>query len=353
MAAGDGLLLRVRPPLGRVTAAEAHLLARLAATRGNGAIDLTNRAALQLRGLTEPGWRAALAELVDAGLVDADPLREARALLVAPDWRAGDDTHRIATALAERLVELPSLPAKFGIAVDAGDASVLGDAAADLRVERATSGGLMLRADGRTTGVALAPGTEIDALVALAEWFVESNGAAARRMTRHDAPLPPWADGTLRPRHAPHAIAADPRAVTLPFGRIDADALAHLAATPGLAALRLTPWRALLLDGAVTGPTVAPDLRHVDACVGAPACPQASVATRPLATVLAPLVAGTLHVSGCAKGCARRTAAGLTLTGRDGTFDLALDARADAAPLLRGLSPEQVLANVKGLPRAA
>ena len=57
---------------------------------------------------------------------------------------------------------------------------------------------------------------------------------------------------------------------------------------------------------------------HVDACVGAPACPQASVATRDLAARLAPLVTGRLHISGCAKGCARARAADWVLTGREG-----------------------------------
>ena len=83
---------------------------------------------------------------------------------------------------------------------------------------------------------------------------------------------------------------------------------------------------------------------HVDACVGAPACPQASVETRDLATRLAPLVDGHLHVSGCAKGCARARAADWVLTGREGAFDLARHARAGAAPLHTGLTPERAVA---------
>ena len=353
MAAGDGLLLRVRPAMGRVTADQALLIARLAARHGNHAIDLTNRAALQLRGLDEDGWRAALATLVEAELVDTDPARETPPLLVAPDWREGDDTHRIAAALSARLGELPALPAKFGIAVDAGAACVLGDASADLRVERAETGALMLRADGRATGVALSPGEEVDAVVALAQWFVASGGESARRMARHDAPLPGWAIGTWRPKRITADPAAGPDAYPLAFGRIHADTLALLAVRPGVHALRLTPWRALLLEGGAAPSSNAAALRHVDACVGAPACPQASVATRPLATALAALVTGTLHVSGCSKGCARRTPADLMLTGRDGLFDLAQDARADAPPLLCGLTSEQVLAHVKGHARAA
>ncbi|SEL08014.1 precorrin-3B synthase [Sphingomonas palmae] len=353
MAAGDGLLLRVRPSMGRITAEQARLIADIAALHGNGAIDLTNRAALQLRGLDEAGWRAAIDRLVAAGLVDADPARETLPLLVAPDWREGDDTHRIATALSARWAELPPLPDKFGIAIDAGQVCVLGDASADLRVERADTGALMLRADGRATGIAVPVGEEVDAILALADWFVASGGTAAGRMARHNAALPDWATGGLCPRRSTGAPADDPPSYPLPFGRIDADALTALTQRVGLAALRLTPWRTLLLEGAPAPKSDLGYLRGIDACVGAPACPQGSVATRPLATELAPLIAGTLHVSGCDKGCARRTRADVVLTGRDGRFDLALNARADAPPVVCGLTYEQVLAHFKGFPRAA
>ena len=43
---------------------------------------------------------------------------------------------------------------------------------------------------------------------------------------------------------------------------------------------------------------------RVIACTGAPGCLQAHAATRPLARALAPKLTETLHVSGCAKGCA-------------------------------------------------
>ena len=190
MAAGDGLILRVRPRLARLTPAQARTIAVVARTHGNGLIDLTNRAALQLRGLREADWPVALGALVAAGLVDPDPVREARALLVAPDWREGDDTHRIACALLDRLDALPPLPGKIGIAIDAGREPVLTDSPADFRIERGATGGLILRAEGRAGGYALTPGEETTALIALAEWFVASGGVAAGRMARHVAPLP-------------------------------------------------------------------------------------------------------------------------------------------------------------------
>jgi len=345
MAAGDGLLVRVRPPLGRLTRDQMLGLCDLASTYGNGQIDMTNRANLQIRGVAENGWEPLVAALVALGLVDPDPQLEARrAILGAPVWSAGDDTHRIASELERRLSELPDLPGKVGFAIDAGAAPLLSADPADFRIERGVNGGLILRADGRESGVLLADGGEVDALIALAEWFVATGGRDAGRMARHHAPLPGWADGRERPAApatmltpGPHDLGA---ARALPFGRIDAGTFR----ASGADAFRTTPWRIVLMEGAAYE-TGAEALLRTDACVGAPACPQASVETRDLATLLAPLIAGRLHVSGCAKGCARSAAADVVLTGRGGHYDLAFDARADAIPTLSGLSAHQVLAH--------
>jgi sulfite reductase beta subunit-like hemoprotein len=68
------------------------------------------------------------------------------------------------------------------------------------------------------------------------------------------------------------------------------------------------------------------------------------VETRALARRLAPLVpeGAVLHLSGCAKGCAHPKPASLTLTGREGAFDLIVGGRPDAPPRLRGLAPETI-----------
>lgn len=357
MAAGDGLLLRLRPPLAHLTPDQLRTIADVASLYGNGQIDLTSRAALQLRGLRERDGPDARDRLVAAGLVDADPRREARVVLVAPAWRPGDDTHRLAIGLRDRLDALPALPGKVGIAIDAGDAAVLHDTSADFRIERGESGGLILRADGRPHGAPLAPGAELDALVALARWFAASGGAAAGRMARHHAPLPDWAAGREAPARATLAVVqgAHPLGTIIgtAFGRVDADRLLRL---PGLRGVRLTPWRALLLVGVAPDDARAlfhdPALLRVDACVGAPACPQASVATCALAARLAPHVAGRLHVSGCAKGCARAAPADVVLTGRDGRFDLAHHARAGAPPHRAALSADDLPALFEGPFRA-
>jgi precorrin-3B synthase len=354
MESGDGYVVRVRPRLARLTAAQALGLSTAAQAHGAGLIDLTNRANLQLRGVPEGALDPLRADLAALDLLDPDTATEGRRnLLVAPDWVAGDDTHRIAQGLLARLSDLPGLPPKVGFAIDAGDAPILSADPADIRIERGQGGGLILRAEGRATGCPLAPGDEVSALIRLAGWFVASGGPAAGRMVRHAAPLPDWAAGDVaplppRPALAPGDTALGP-ARGLPFGQIAADDLAGAIRASGAVALRLTPWRVLVLEGGAQGdwPGLIADpadpILRVDACAGAPLCPQSSVETRALARALAPRVAGRLHVSGCAKGCARPGPADVTLTGRGGRFDLALAARAGDMPVAAGLTPADVL----------
>jgi len=56
----------------------------------------------------------------------------------------------------------------------------------------------------------------------------------------------------------------------------------------------------------------------------------------------------TLHVSGCAKGCAHPGPATATLTGRDGRFDLIPDGPAGGTPLARGLTEAQLTDRLRG-----
>lgn len=355
MESGDGLIVRVRPVLARLTAEQAYGLCDAARAYGSGIIDLTSRANLQIRGVRPETHGPLLERLGGLGLLDADPALESRRnILVDPFWQAGDDTARVAAALAARLGELPPLPAKVGFAVDGGNARRLVAASADIRVERGAGGGLILRADGAPLGRPVAAADAVDAVIALARWFVDSGGAVAGRMARHLAgtALPDAFAGVEAPAaEAPPVVPGSTppgQAVGVPFGQIEAAALARLLRAGGAAALRTTALRVLILEGgapvAADGfVTAAADPRlRVEACAGAPFCPSATVATRDLALRLAARVPGRLHVSGCAKGCALAGPAPLTLVGRDGRFDLVRDGRAWDTPVETGLDPDTI-----------
>ena len=138
MLSGDGWVVRIRPPAGRLSAAQAAGIAQLATRLGNGLIDVTSRANLQLRGVQQDSH----AELIDGlralALVDASAQAEARRnIVVTPFWLSGDGTLDIAGALAEALSQpdAPALPTKFGFALDTGEQPVLQDTSADIRIK--------------------------------------------------------------------------------------------------------------------------------------------------------------------------------------------------------------------------
>ncbi|PVA09578.1 cobalamin biosynthesis protein CobG [Pelagivirga sediminicola] len=361
MMAADGLVVRIRPHLARLSAAQALGLCDLALRFGHGYLDLTSRANLQIRGVAEGDHAALLQALGALHLLDADPALEARRnILVAPFWREGDVLHRLAQALTARLGDLPELPAKVGFALDCGPRALLTGDSADIRIERAASG-LILRADGASAGCAIAEGTALPALIEMADWLAARITPERRRMAHvlSGAPLPErWCDMPPLPPAPPPLIGAqsDGALVGAPFGHVDAAALARVIRAQALAAIRVTPWRMLFLEGGTPpqDPAFVTDphdpLMRVDACPGAPFCPSASVETRALARRLAPFARGTLHVSGCAKGCARPRAADVTLIGREGRFDLRRHGAAGDTPGRYALSPDDILAEVSRTP---
>ncbi|PTX42802.1 precorrin-3B synthase [Gemmobacter caeni] len=343
MASGDGLVVRVRPHAGRLSPAQAAGIAAAARLHGNGLIDLSARGNVQLRGVRPDTHAPLIADLSALGLIDRDLAGETRRNITVSPFAQAD---ALALALEDALAAAPDLPGKFGFALDVAASRWLDAAPGDVRIERGASGGLILRADGLPTGrpvtLAEAPALAVD----MAHWFVAAGGVIQGRgrmaalvargvrppesLTGAEPPAP------ALPRPGP-GLFAEGALVALAFGQMQAATLEALAAT--CHDLRLTPWRMLLLEGAVALPTIAglitdpqdPALRVI-ACTGAPACPQALAATRSLALQLAPLVPqdGTLHVSGCAKGCAHPAPAPLTLTATATGFAVIRNGRASA-----------------------
>ncbi len=324
MPSGDGLIARIKPWCGAFSLEQARGLARISGRLGNGHIDLTRRANLQIRGLAEarvPELHMALDEL---GLLDPDPETEAaRSIMVSPlaglDPAELLDVRPIARELARAIAadrRFGALPAKFGWLVDGGGTVSIAGERADIAL-CAVPGGMALRLDGQWMGI-----TSPDNAVAVAL-------AAGRRepvmsmLQPATIPLP-----TRR-----HALTPG---IAAPFGRVEADQLlgfAVLAEEAGASEVRLSPWRILyvdapagrvLLDGARRlGFIVDPDdpLLRIEACPGAPACASSTVDTRRDARRIASRgFTGSLHVSGCAKGCARSAPSDLVLVGETGRY---------------------------------
>lgn len=363
MQSGDGLVVRVRPFGGRLDAPQITGLAELAGQHGNGLIDVTSRANLQIRGVSEHGHRPLLDGLAQLALLDPDAATEARRnILVTPFWSGGDETQSLAAELEEALAEcaLP-LPTKFGFAIDDGGSRVLAGDSADIRIERDRSGRLLVRADGAKLGRSVARGEAVSTVLAIGSWFIVSGGATGGRgrMAAHiasGAALPQSLRGDTEP--APVMAAARPghylqgAMVGVAFGQILHTTLGQFAGCGH--ALRMTPWRMVLSEGKREMPSAAglitepddPALRVI-ACSGAPRCREAHADTRALAAALAPRIAADarLHVSGCGKGCAHSGTAAITLVATRAGFDLVRDGSTRNEPVLRGLNGADIVSD--------
>jgi precorrin-3B synthase len=398
MASGDGLIVRVKPRGASLTLRQAGAIAAAAARHGNGLIDLTTRANLQIRGVSEERLVSLTVELDARGLLDADAGAEARRnVLAAPlmglDPSAAFDIRPAVAALEARLAaatELAALPSKFGVAVCDGGALPLGDVSADIRCDAGPDGRFTLRLDGDDVGVARCRPDELaEAVLRLARAFVavrardpecdrmrdvvaDVGADVVRDAAGLGAPVGPPRQ-PVAPRPTPTCVGILPLAdgtrvlgVAAPFGRLDAgqcETLVAAAGRAGAAALRVTPWRALLVPGLSAEGAAAlaascrdaglvveagdPRLR-VAACAGAPGCRRATTpvldhAAR-FAALLGPGEAGTgiaLHVSGCQKGCAHPRSAPLTLVAAAGRYALVADGAAGDAPVAAGLDAEE------------
>jgi precorrin-3B synthase len=314
----------VRPWCSALTRVQAMGLADIAATLGNGHIELTRRANLQLRGLREEHLPALHAALDRLGLLDEEA---ARNVMVGP--LAGSEARALASALGRALPD--GLSAKFGCLVDdGGPLSIVGERA-DIAL-CLTSEGVAVRIDGEWCGV-----TTPDRAVAAAL----GEGRALAKMSVMPVP----GQRRLGPLGRFTGVAA-------PFGRLEAAQLRALAESAGATEIRLSPWRALYVDAAVDGAGLIVDendpLLGIEACPGAPACASATTDTRADARRLAALgIAGAVHVSGCAKGCARSTPADLVLVGAGGRYGVVRRGTA-RDPVTRTVAPEALATLLDG-----
>lgn len=395
MRSGDGLLVRVRPRAGVFSLSALRCVGRVAARFGSGEIDLTNRGNLQIRGVTDDSFEGALAALGEAGLLDTSAAAEAvRNVLVDP-LSGIDPVHADVRDLAASLedllardVRLWALPGKFGFSFSGIQTPGVGGRTTDVMLA-AKAGCAMIFVEGSPeVHCEIARDEAVDAARHLALAFVElkENDASFRRMrdavSRFGAatvfamaglrPSPSIAPGSEVLPATVGRLSRNDRifavGIGLPFGRISAaqlDALCGKAAA-NVAKVHVGPERALvfpvldamaadiLLGGAGCAGLIArpEDVRlSIDACPGAPSCKHASTKTRLHAEQLAKLLGSgmkgrSLHVSGCEKGCARKTEATITVVGKAGLYDIVRNGCAGDATITTQVRPDDLGATV-------
>jgi precorrin-3B synthase len=363
MQSGDGLIVRVRPRLSRLSLVQLETLARSAHRFGDGSLHLSNRANVQIRGVSPDAHGALLEILGGAGMTDSEAGIEAvRNIMVSPAVELSAHAG-LAAGLAARLEDLlaksealQQLPGKFGIAVQAGneiDTAAMSDVTFIVQGDE-----IAMVLEGAPDQAFLAGSTPAAAeayeRVAIAFLKFRRAQPAIRRMrdaiahfgleaVSKQTGLPFVAHG-LPLEEAP-ALAGDlgdAFGMAFTFGDVGRDALLEITGLMRrecIAEAGLSPHRALVFPAheqekaalwdlakridAITDPS---DIRlRLHGCPGAPACWRATVASRQDAEAALRALAGIgfngmIHISGCEKRCAYPREADITAIGADGAY---------------------------------
>jgi precorrin-3B synthase len=339
--AADGAVARVRVPGGQLTAAAFAVIASAAAELGNGTVELTSRANLQVRGLADGSELAA--RLTSAGLLPSATHERVRNILGSPLTGLDGtrpDIRDLVRELDEALCARPALadlPGRFLFAVDDGR----GDVAwldADVAALLTSTNTAAILLGGEDVGLRAPVPDVINVMLACAEAFLtlrttewrlseladgprrvaaQARGGRSRKQTpqrsRHpgDAVTPVVTLSAGTDKTGPSGIGpvGGSLVVGAPLGWLDTRQAAALVATG--APLVITPWRRIVIASmkpelADVGLLVDPDdpLATVSACTGRPGCAKALADVRADAH---PIPGATLpvHWSGCARRCGR------------------------------------------------
>ncbi len=327
-AAADGPLARVRLPGGRLTGAQLATLAELAGEFGDGALELTSRANIQLRALRATPELLAT-RLAQAGLLPSLAHETVRNIAAPP--LAGPTTRTLVDALDQGLCADPALarlPGRFLFAI--GPTSLSADVAA---LPAGDHWAILLA--GADVGLRVPADRVVDTLLAAAHAFLaERDGRDPRPWRLRELPDgPELIRRRLAPADLPTTDISGLGEVTPLLGILgDGDAMAVGALVP-LGRLDGVPQRVLAKAErmAVTpsGGVVVPDLTAaaadrwlselraaglateadskwagVTTCAGRPGCGKALADVRADAAATARYVPGLrVHWVGCARGC--------------------------------------------------
>ena len=324
-------MVRLRLPGGRVSASTLVRLVELATAYGNGIVQLTSRAGLQLRGLADPLPGAFVAAVAATGLLPSTTHERVRNIVASPltGLHGGlANVSGLTRALDLGLTSEPTLadlPGRFLFVLDDGRGDVI-DLRFDLAYQAAGPDRGHVLAGSSHYGVAVTTAEAVPTLLRLTHAFAD-----ARRTTRawHVAELPDlpgWADQLgLRPVPGTHGSVGVPlgrlghvASVAVPLARLTT-AHAEAVAEVATADIVITPWRGLVIPGgadrldhlAASGLVIDDDAAwaQLSACVGLPACAKSRIDTVTAAEALVatgrPLP--RTHLAGCERRCGAPT----------------------------------------------
>ncbi|POA45190.1 precorrin-3B synthase [Pseudomonas sp. MPR-ANC1] len=365
----DGGICRIKLNGGSISADQADAVANAAEQFAGGAIEATNRANLQIRGIGEQS-SALIDRLLAAGLGPRNAAGDdVRNLMLSPtagiDRQMRFDTRALAEQILDTLQSHPrfhELSAKFAVQLDGGEALAMLEHPHDLWLSAFERDGEALLAFGlagcptdRAVGAVTLENAHALVVVVL-ELFLDLARPEQTRM-RHlldelpmlafleqlRARLPIKANSGWQRTPATgdlHIGAHQQNADNLvyvgavpPLGRLDPIMLrgaARLARQFGDGSVRLTPWQSLLLPNVKASDAAqlleslkslnllteaVEPLSRIIACTGSNGCGKGLADTKHDARRLATLLpqAQSVHLSGCTRSCAAAHCAPATL----------------------------------------
>jgi precorrin-3B synthase len=377
MPTGDGLLVRLIP-IGTIPLAAFAGLCAAARTHGNSVIEITSRGSVQVRGLSARSAPQFAADIAALGIAAADGVAVLCDVLAGIGADEIFDASALAAdlrcALAQRAMSARLSP-KVSVALDGGGAIDLAAIAADIRLcaqaydgnavlhvaiggdeARAVPLGAVALIDGVETATRLLDVIALRGREHRARNIVASEGVDLFQSAIADLLVSahPRVERKMASPIGAHALRDGSLAcgIGLAFGHADARSLERLveaAAAAGASGFRAAAGRTLMTIGltaeAVPGFAIAAEQlgfitraddprRHVIACAGAPVCASAHIASRALAPLIAAQAECTVHISGCAKGCAHAGPAALTIVGTADGCALIANGSARDAPFV-------------------
>ena len=381
MLTGDGYLSRVAF-IESLTPRSIMQLCEAALRHGNGLLDITARGSLQFRGLSlETAW-----------LLESDvstfslPLREGLAVEASPlggmDFSEIADPNPIASRIRHQAAALnlaDRLAPKMSVVVDGGGQLRMDGLLADIRLKAAGHRGntvwqLFLGGteDGALHAGFVTPDHAADVAVQILSFLAEKGWPVRGRdldfstvkRTCGDHLFQGEVELSSLASISPYGLIAlgsglFAAGIAPAFGQVHAGdlvALCRYAEMLGIASVSFAPSHSLLFFGSqaaceallkqaqVSGfiAAAADPRSSISVCSGAPACGSALLPTHELADFAARECADvldgsfTLHISGCAKGCAHPAPSLIGLSGRAEGLALSVSARVcdDAAVII-------------------
>lgn len=368
--AADGWLARVRVPGGRLTAAALLALAAISEELGNGLVDLTARANLQLRGLASDAAGALAPRLEPVGLLPSVAHDRVRNVLASPlagrAPAALDEVDEIVVLLDAQLLQghrLHDLPGRFCFLVDDGSGASR-EIRPDVTVVARGGGRFGVELDGRPVEFEGDDRTAVGVAVGAAEVFValrgdgwrlsETPGGVARVAEMLGLRLAPVTRAARTRGFGPGVVEQRDGLVALtalaPLGQLWPGLLRSLAALTD--EVRLSTRRTLTvvdLDPEAVAPTsdaLATAQLVLDgssgwvgltACAGTAGCAHALADVRAAAAERAHVRAATEpgeHWAGCERRCGELPGTPVAVAVRPADVEVRYDARTTHVPTL-------------------